>query len=87
MLAAAGLLEKEMALGDPGYEALLGRISAARKKADELMLDGDDWINLAAFHSVGSMQLSDAGHLYVLVRRSALERLDFSGAIAACCSS
>jgi hypothetical protein len=55
--------------------------------ADYQLGDGDDWINLLALKSVGSMQWSDAGHLYLLIRRSALEKLDFSHVIAEACSS
>jgi hypothetical protein len=55
--------------------------------ADERMQDGDDWINLLAIMSEGSMEWSDAGHLYLLIRRSALAKLDFSNVLAVCCSS
>jgi hypothetical protein len=55
--------------------------------ADYQFANGDDWINLLAIYSVGSMTWSDAGELYFLIRRSALEKLDFSNVIAASCSS
>ena len=38
----------------------------------------DDWTNLLAISSVGSMQWGDAGSLYLLVRRGDLSRGDFS---------
>ena len=50
--------------------------------ADAAFLEGDDWINLLAIKSVGSMQWSDCGHLYLLARRNNLERGDLSGVIA-----
>jgi hypothetical protein len=55
--------------------------------ADERFEDGDDWINLLALYSVGSMQWSDCGHLYLLIRRSALKKRDFSNVLAAVGSS
>lgn len=55
--------------------------------ADSHFAVGDDWINLLAIESEGSMQWSDCGHLYLLIRRSAMERRDFSNVIAAACSS
>ena len=55
--------------------------------ADERFLDGDDWITLLTCESVGTMQWSDAGHLYFLIRRSDLAKLDFSNVQVACCSS
>ena len=55
--------------------------------ADSAFQDGDDWINLLAVESEGSMQWSDCGHLYFLIRRSALAKLDFSNVIAQACSS
>jgi uncharacterized protein YwqG len=55
--------------------------------ADSRLVDGDDWINLLGVNSVGSMQWSDAGELYLLIRRSALKARDFSHVIAQACSS
>lgn len=55
--------------------------------ADAAFADGDDWINLLAVESDGSMQWSDAGHLYFLIRRSALEKHDFSRVLAVVGSS
>ena len=55
--------------------------------ADDLFEDGGDWINLLAVQSVGSMQWSDCGHLYVLIRRSALIARDFSKTVSLACSS
>ena len=55
--------------------------------ADELFEDGDDWTTLLAVMSQGSMQWSDAGHLYLVARRSAIARQDFSHVLAAVCSS
>ncbi|HEV2293864.1 MAG TPA: DUF1963 domain-containing protein [Tepidisphaeraceae bacterium] len=55
--------------------------------ADDRFEDGNDWINLLAIESEGSMQWSDAGHLYLLIRRSALKKRDFSNVLAAACSS
>jgi hypothetical protein len=54
--------------------------------ADDRLQDGDDWINLLAIESEGSMQWSDSGHLYLLIRRSALKKRDFSHVLAAACS-
>jgi len=50
-------------------------------------LSGDDWITLLTLHSVGSMQWSDAGLLYILIRRSHLQQRDFSRAFAVICSA
>ncbi len=55
--------------------------------ANTAMRDGDDWINLLAIKSKGSMEWSDMGHLYLLIRRSDLAKGDFSGVLAAVCSS
>ena len=38
----------------------------------------EDWINLLTIFSVGSMHWSDAGEFYLLIRRTDLERRDFS---------
>lgn len=46
--------------------------------ADDCDLSGDDWIHLMALHSVGSMQWSDCGILYLIGRRSDLAKGDFS---------
>lgn len=43
--------------------------------------NGDDWINLLAVESVGSMQWSDCGDLYFLIQRSSLTNLDFSNTV------
>jgi hypothetical protein len=51
--------------------------------ADQQFKDGDDWINLLAVLSVGSMMWSDCGHLHLLIRKSALAALDFSKVVAA----
>jgi hypothetical protein len=55
--------------------------------ADDGFQDGNDWINLLAVMSDGSMQWSDCGHLYFLIRRSAMKKHDFSNVIAMACSS
>ena len=55
--------------------------------ADDFFQDGDDWINLLALHSRGSMEWSDSGDLYFLIRRSALRARDFSNVLAIACSS
>jgi len=55
--------------------------------ADDFFQDGDDWINLLALHSRGSMEWSDSGDLYFLIRRSALKARDFSNVLAIACSS
>ncbi len=55
--------------------------------AGHALADGDDWIVLMEVGSVGSMQWSDCGSLYLLIRREALARLDFCHVIAAVCSS
>jgi hypothetical protein len=69
---------------------LLGEMSGvfgtAGEQADYAMLDGDDWINVLAIKSVGSMQWSDVGHLYLLARRSRIEKGDFSQVLGAVCS-
>ncbi len=49
--------------------------------ADALFAEGNDWINLLAITSVGSMQWSDCGHLYLIIRRSDLLRGEFSGVL------
>jgi hypothetical protein len=49
--------------------------------------EGDDWINLLAIESIGSMQWSDCGHLYLLVRRSDLAKGDLSQVLASVESS
>lgn len=46
--------------------------------AGSLGLPGDDWINLLAIRSRGTMQWGDSGTLYALVRRLDLARGDFS---------
>jgi hypothetical protein len=69
------------------FGEMYGGFGTAGEAADEQFRDGDDWINLLAILSVGSMTWSDAGHLYLLVRRSALARGDFSDVIAAVRSS
>jgi hypothetical protein len=48
---------------------------------------GDDWINLLAIDSVGSMQWSDCGHLYLLARRRDLSAGDLSKVVAVICST
>ena len=40
--------------------------------------EGDDWIHLLEIQSVGSMMWSDCGLLNLSIRRSDLDRLDFS---------
>jgi hypothetical protein len=60
---------------------------SAGEVADREFRDGDDWINLLAIHSVGSMQWSDAGDLFLVIRRSDLERGDFSNVLGAVYSS
>ena len=55
--------------------------------ADDFFQDGDDWINLLALHSRGSMMWSDSGDLYFLIRRSALKARDFANVLAIACSS
>ena len=46
--------------------------------AGMMKLPGDDWVNLLAVRSRGTMQWSDCGTLYALIRRSDLARGDFS---------
>jgi hypothetical protein len=46
--------------------------------AESAGLAGDAWVNLLAIRSCGTMNLSDSGTLYVLIRRSDLARGDFS---------
>jgi len=62
---------------------LFGQVAgeACGEIANRQLQDGDDWINLLAIQSVGSMEWSDSGELYVLIRRSALQKLDFSQVI------
>ena len=83
--------KKRSSVKDETLGYLLGEMSGvfgtAGEIADDRMQDGDDWINLLALYSVGSMEWSDAGELYVLIRRSALEARDFSNVLAAACSS
>jgi hypothetical protein len=55
--------------------------------ADEAFRDGDDWISVLALESIGSMQWSDAGELFLVARRSSIERGDFSDVLSAICSS
>ena len=69
------------------FGEVYGGFGTAGEFADYAMLDGDDWINLLAIESVGSMCWSDAGHLYVLIRRSDLERGDFCNVLGAVGSS
>ena len=84
----AGLLERED-VREPqpkGHEVagwVLGEFAGmegktAAQHAEEFDLDGDDWINLLAITSSGSMEWGDGGHLYLLIRRSDLARVDFS---------
>jgi hypothetical protein len=65
---------------------LLGEMSDAfgtpGEAADREFRDGDDWINLLAIGSVGSMQWSDCGDLYFLIRRSDLIKGDLSQVFA-----
>lgn len=79
---------------DRGQESggwLFGDVSTAftpvGEIADRMFQDGDDWINLLAIKSVGSMQWSDCGHLYLLIRREHLMAKDFSRVIASIESS
>ena len=65
------------------FGEMYGGFGTAGEVADTEFRDGDDWINLLAVLSVGSMTWSDAGHLYLLIRRSALARGDFSDVISA----
>jgi hypothetical protein len=60
---------------------------AAGEMADDAFMDGDDWINLLVLKSVGSMQWSDAGYLYLLIRQSDLAKADFSRVFGAMRSS
>jgi hypothetical protein len=55
--------------------------------ADDQNRSGDDWINLLAIQSVGSMCWSDAGHLYLVIRRQDLARGDFTSICVQICSS
>jgi hypothetical protein len=57
--------------GDDGF-------GAAGEMADNAFMDGGDWINLLVLKSVGSMQWSDGGYLYLLIRESDLAKADFS---------
>lgn len=55
--------------------------------ADYEMKDGEDWINLLAITSAGSMEWSDSGHLYLLIRRSDYEQGNFDNILPAIGSS
>jgi len=55
--------------------------------ADMLDRSGNDWINLLTLRSQGSMQWSDAGYLNIVIRRSELEKGDFSNVCGAIWSS
>lgn len=55
--------------------------------ADYEMKDGEDWINLLAIQSSGSMEWSDSGHLYLLIRRSDYEQGNFDNILPAVGSS
>src|SRR5204863_9679720 len=70
---------------------LFGEVDEFWGTAGSLAFDswhsGDDWINLLAIDSVGSMQWSDCGHLYFLIRRSDLAKGDFSKVLATVASS
>jgi hypothetical protein len=59
----------------------------AGEMADFAFMDGDDWINLLVLHSVGSMQWSDSGYLYLLIRQSHLASADFTHVFGAIRSS
>jgi uncharacterized protein DUF1963 len=69
------------------FGEMSGVYGTAGELADQRFQDGDDWINLLAVESQGSMMWSDSGDLYFLIRRSALEKLDFSNVIAEACST
>ena len=47
---------------------------------EAMELDGDDWMNLLAITSSGTMEWGDGGTLYLLIRRSDLACRDFSQA-------
>jgi hypothetical protein len=64
---------------DPG-------IDSAGELADRAFKDGDDWINLLAVTSVGSMMWSDGGRLCFLIRRRDLIKQDFSRVTTAICA-
>lgn len=64
-------------LGGWLFGEMLDVDGTAGEEADRAMLDGDDWINLLALRSAGNMEWSDSGTLYLLIRRSDLERSDF----------
>jgi len=70
---------------------LLGEVDDFWGTAGTLAYDahhsGDDWINLLALASVGSMQWSDCGHLYLLIRRSDLANRDLTRVLPLVCSS
>ena len=61
---------------------LLGNVAGvdgtAAEYAEQLDLEGDDWMNLLAVTSCGSMGWGDAGTLYQRIRRADLARGDFT---------
>jgi hypothetical protein len=66
--------------GDCGF-------GTAGQFADQAFLDGDDWINLLAVASVGTLQWSDCGHLYFMSRHRDLAAGDYTQVLAAVGSS
>ena len=50
----------------------------AASYAEEFGLEDEDWMNLLAYGSFGSMQWGDSGTLYLLIRRSDLAAGDFA---------
>src|SRR3979411_180137 len=66
--------------GDDGF-------GAAGEMADDAFMDGDDWINLPVLKSVASMQWSDSGYLYLVIRQSDLAKANFANVFGSIRSS
>ncbi len=69
------LNETAWLLGD-----MAGVDGSIAEHVETLELDGDDWTNLLAITSSGTMEWGDSGTLYLLIRRSDLASGDFSRA-------
>ena len=50
--------------------------------ADLLFFDGDDWINFLELQTESPLQWAESGNFCILIRKSALHKLDFSNLIA-----
>jgi hypothetical protein len=68
-----GLDETAWLLGD-----MAGSDGSIAEHVESLELGGDDWRNLLAITSSGTMEWGDGGTLYLLIRHSDLARGDFS---------